>query len=232
MEEVEMVEQESQKRIRVLIADDHPLICIALRKILDDQADIEIVGEVTNGEDAVKLTKRLLPDLVIMDITMPKLNGLEATSQIKLQCPNTLVLILSVHTDDQHIFGIFNAGADGYLTKAAMSGDIVNAIKSLVAGDAVLTADIFRHILKNALRYPVKSSSNELFDNITAREREILFLTVQGMSNKEIASHLNITIATVKNYFVEIFSKLNVKSRTEAAISALRAGIIRLDDTS
>ncbi len=94
-----------------------------------------------------------------------------------------------------------------------------------------MTADIFRHILKNALRYPVKSSSNELFDNITAREREILILTVKGLSNKEIASHLNITIATVKNYFVEIFSKLNVKSRTQAAIATLRAGIIDLNET-
>jgi len=216
-------------KIRIVIADDHPLVCIALRKVFNKNCDFEIIGEATDGEEAVRLTSELSPDVVIIDISMPKLNGLEATKKIKTQCPDTIVLILTVHSDTEHIFGVFNAGADGYLVKTAQSEEIVQAIRGLITGGTVLSPDVFKQILKRGLRYPVeKTVSHSMIDNMTAREFEILSLTAQGLSNKQIASTLNISLPTVKNYFAEIFSKLHVNSRTEAAITALRTGIIKI----
>ena len=220
----------AQNKIRLLIADDHPLVCVALRKIFDEHPDFELVAEAGDGEEAIRLTTALLPDVVIMDISMPKISGIEATRQIKAQCPNVLVLILTVHGDREHIFGIFEAGADSYLTKTATSEQVIQAVRGLIAGDTVLSHDVFRQVLQNALRYPVKPLPRETFENITVREQEILLLSAQGMGNKEIAEHLNVSLSTVKNYFVEIFSKLNAGSRTEAVITALRAGIISIPE--
>ena len=213
-------------RIRVLVADDHPLIRFALRKIFEEHDDIEVVAEVGDGAAAVQAAMELAPDIAIIDITMPVLNGLEATKQIKERVPGVLILILTVHTDIEHIFGIFEAGADGYLTKSVLGEEVVQSIRGLVAGETVLSAEIFRLVLRYALRYPIKPASLNGVEHITPREQEILALAAKGMSNKEIAERLGLRPSTIKSHFGEVFSKLGVSSRTEAVINALRSGII------
>ncbi len=218
-------------KIRILIADDHPLVSIALKKVFEDYSDFEIVGEASDGEEAVRLTSELSPDVVIMDISMPKLTGLEATRKIKALCPDMLVMILTVHSDLEHIFGIFDAGADGYLVKTSQSEEIIQGVRRLIAGDIVLSLKVFKQVLRHGIQHPfAKTPSHGAIGKVSTREVEILSLASQGLGNKEIAGKMNISVPTVKNYFTDIFNKFNVNSRTEAVIAALRAGIITLDD--
>ena len=223
--------ENTNKKIRVLIADDHPLVCFALRKILEEHDDIEVVAEVGDGAVAVQAAMELTPDIAIIDITMPVLNGLEATKQIKGKSPDILILILTVHSDIEHIFGLFEAGADGYLSKSVLGEEVVQSVRGLVAGETVLSPEIFRLVLRHALRYPIKSVSLNKVAHITTREQEILLLAAKGMSNKEIAERLGLRPSTIKSHFVEVFSKLGVSSRTEAVINALRSGIITWSGT-
>jgi len=220
----------TNKKIRVLIADDHPLICFALKKIFEDYSDIEVVAEVGDGEAAVKTALELTPDIVIIDITMPVLNGLEATRQIKAKCPGVLILVLTVHSDIEHIFGIFEAGADGYLTKSVLGQEVVHFIRGLIAGETVLSSEVFKLVLKHAMRYPIKPVTLTKVEHLTCREQEILLLAANGMGNQEIAEQLGLRSSTIKSHFVEIFLKLGVRSRTEAVINALRSGVITLSE--
>jgi two-component system, NarL family, response regulator LiaR len=218
------------KKIRILMADDHPLLRKALRDILVQQVDFEIVAEAGDGEEAVRKAGETLPDVVIMDISMPVLNGLEATRQIKTKFPSIAVLVLTVHSDNEHILGILDSGAAGYLTKSVFDNEVVAAIRAVVAGETVLAAPIFQQILKHALRYTSKTLVLDGKEKLTVREMEILKLAAKGISNKEIASTLNLSLRTVKGYMVDVFSKLHVSSRTEAVITGLRAGLLTLDD--
>jgi DNA-binding NarL/FixJ family response regulator len=161
---------------------------------------------------------------------MPKLNGLEATRQIKAKCPEVAVLVLTVHDDSEHILGILEAGAAGYLTKSVFGEEVVQAIRSVTAGEAVFSPLIMQQVLKHALRYPTKPLPLEAGDKLTVRELEILRLAARGMSNRDIALKLNLGERTVKGYLVGIFAKLKTSSRTEAVITALRSGIFTLDD--
>ena len=221
-------EENKNKKVRVLIADDHPLICFALKKIFEEYDDMEVVAEVRDGEAAVKAAVELAPDIAVIDITMPVVNGLEATRQIKAKCPGVLILILTVHSDIEHIFGIFDAGADGYLTKNVLGREVVHSIRGLVAGETVLSPEVFKLVLKHASSYPVKPATLTKVEHLTCREQEILLLAAKGMGNQEIAERLGLRSSTIKSYFVEVFLKLGVKSRTEAVINALRSGIITL----
>jgi len=222
-------EESTNKKMRILIADDHPLIRFALKKIFEEYNDMEVVAEVGDGESAVKAAVELAPDVAVIDITMPALNGLEATRQIKAKCPSVLVLILTVHSDIEHIFGIFDAGADGYLTKTVLGHEVVRSIQGLMAGRTVLSPEVFKLVLKHALKYPIKPLSLPEVEHLTCREQEILLMAADGMGNKEIAERLGLRSSTVKSYFVEIFLKLGVRSRTEAVIKSLRSGLITLD---
>jgi len=221
------------QKIRILLADDHQLICIALRKIFDECPDMEVVAEANDGEQAVKLAEDLKPDVIIMDISMPKLNGLEATKIIKSSNSDVLILVLTVHSDEEHILGIFDAGADGYLTKNGLGIGIVHSVRDLVTGKTVLSADILKRLISHSQRYSASSTPTvELIDNsrITPREQEVLLLAARGMGNKDIAVSLKVSPLTVKNYFVDIFAKLGARSRTEAVIAGLKIGIINLKD--
>jgi len=220
----------SQNKITIMLADDHPLLREALRNLLEKQSDFAIVAEVGDGEEAVRLATKLVPDVVIMDISMPKLNGLEATRQIKEKRPNVAVLVLTVHDDNEHILGILEAGAAGYLTKSVFGEEVIHAIRSVVAGETVFSAPVLQHLLKHTLRYPAKPLPLDAGEKMTIRELEILRLAARGMSNRDIALELNLSPRTVKGYLVEIFSKLQAGSRTEAVIIALRSGLISLDD--
>ena len=216
--------------IRILLVDDHPLVRRALRDILEKESDLQVVGEAGDGRQAVDMTGELTPDIVIMDISMPVLNGVEATKQIKASNPLTSVLILTVHTDLETIFSILQAGASGYLVKSIFGPEVIHTIRAVMDGDMVLSAEVSQEVVKYALQHGTKPIKPVPQDRISAKGMEILSLAAKGMSNKEIGAKLGITEATVKSYFVDIFQRLNVRSRTEAIFVSLKSGILTLDD--
>lgn len=222
--------QEYPKKISIVLADDHPLLRQALRNVLRQQADFEVIAEVGDGEEVVKVATELVPDVVIMDISMPKLNGLEATRQIKAKHPGVAILVLTVHGEAEHVLGLLEAGAAGYLTKTVFGEEVVQAIRAVVAGETVLSPISSHQILRHALRLMTKPLRLDPNTKISARELQILKLAAKGMSNKGIALNLGLSQHTVKGYLVGFFSKLGVASRTEAVIASLRAGLLTLDD--
>ena len=222
--------EDKPNKITVILADDHPLMRKAIKGVLDEQDDIDIVAEAGDGEEAVRLATELVPDAVVMDISMPKLNGLEATRLIKEKCPDIAILVLTVHSDNEHVFRIFEAGATGYLTKSAFGNEVAQALRTVVAGDSVLSPPILKQILKHAHKYALKPLGSDVGEKLTNRESDIFRLAARGMSNKDIASQLGISLRTVKGYLGNIFSKLEVSSRTEAVIAGFRSGIITLED--
>ena len=217
-------------KISIILADDHPLFRQSIRNVLQTQPDFQVVAEASDGEEAVRLAVELQPDVVLMDITMPKLDGLEATRQIKASHPNIAVLVLTVHSDDQHIIGILEVGAAGYLTKNVFGKEVIHSIRSVLAGEMVLTKSIGQRLLLQAARYPTKPVPVQSGEKLSPREFEILKLAARGMSNKSIAADTGLTVRTVKGHLASIFSKLNVGSRTEAVITGLRAGFLSIDD--
>jgi two-component system, NarL family, response regulator LiaR len=217
-------------KTRIIIADDHPLLRQALRNVLEKQPEFEIVAEVCDGSEAIQSCLDLNPNIVIMDISMPNVNGLEATRQIKTRCPDVAVLVLTVHTDSEHILSIMQAGASGYLTKSVYGDEIIHAIRALAIGETVLSPSISRQILKYAYQNLPKSSTPKLEEKLSSREMDVLRLAARGISNKDIAQKLGLSLRTVKGYLGELFLKLNATSRTEAVITSLRKGILSLDD--
>ena len=217
-------------KISIILADDHPLFRQSIRNVLQAQPDFQVVAEASDGEEAVRLAVELQPDVVLMDITMPKLDGLEATRQTKASQPNIAVLVLTVHSDDQHIIGILEVGAAGYLTKNVFGKEVIHSIRGVLAGEMVLTQSIGQRLLQQAARYPTKPVPVRAREKLSPREFEILKLAARGMSNKSIAADMRLTVRTVKGHLANIFSKLNVGSRTEAVITGLRAGFLSIDD--
>ncbi len=217
-------------KIRVLIADDHVIVREGLRAILEAQPDIEVVGEASDGEEAVELATKLCPDVMIMDISMPKLNGLEATRQIKAKVPSVAVLVLTVHSDSEHILGILHAGASGYLIKSVYGEEVIRSVRAIAAGETVIPTAVSQQILKYAFQYIDTSSNLEIGEKFTSREMDVLRLLAKGMSNRDIAVKLGVSLRTIKGHLTDLFSKLNVASRTEAVIVGLRKGILTIDD--
>jgi DNA-binding NarL/FixJ family response regulator len=221
-------------KIKILLADDHPLMRTALRDLIEQEEDLLVVGEAGDGSEAVRLTEALEPDVVIMDISMPVMNGVEATKKIKDLKPETSVLILTVHTDIHTIFSILQAGASGYLVKSIYGPQVIRTIRSLMDGELVLAPGISEEVVKYALQHveepgrgkPAQSGPRSM----PAKAMEVLNLAAQGLSNKEIGARLHISEATVKGHFVEIFQSLNVRSRTEAVFVSLKSGLLTLDD--
>lgn len=221
------------KKIRVVIADDHPLIRTALRSFLEREPDIEVVGEAGDGSEAVKLVDQLAPDIVILDVSMPVMGGIEATKRIKMSNPLTSVLVLTVHTDPETIFGIMCSGANGYLVKSIFGPEVIHTIHSLMDGDVVIAPGIMAEIIKHLLlreEEPTKSAKIESSTKLSTKGMEVLALAAKGLSNKEIGAKLGITETTVKSHFVEIFRNLNVRSRTEAIFVGLQSGMLNLEE--
>lgn len=214
----------------VTLVDDHPVVRSALKYELEKEDDFKVIAEASDGEEAVKVVTELKPDLVVMDIGLPKLNGIEATRQIKTACLDTIVLVLTIFDDVEHILGILESGADGYLTKNVLVEDIIKSMRSAVAGEVVLSPQVFKQVLKYSLRHVTKSMKLDTGVKLTIRELEIIRLVARGMSNKQIAEDLNLGTRTVKSHLVDIFHKLDVFSRTEAVIIALRIGLLKIDD--
>jgi two-component system, NarL family, response regulator LiaR len=223
---------QSNEKIKVLIVDDHALMRDALKVHLENLPDIEIVGEGCDGDEAVKLCSELYPDVVIMDIAMTRLNGLEATRQIKAAYPDISVLVLTVYSDIEHILKILEAGAAGYLTKAILGEKLVHAIRSVAAGESVLSDDIMNKLLNHALRYPATNHEVNITNKLSIREWEVFKLAAKGIGNKQISQELGLNLRTVKGHLASIFSKLNVNSRTEAVIMGLRTGLLNINDIS
>jgi len=214
----------------VILVDDHPVVRSALKYELEKEPDFKVIDEASDGEEAVKLVTKLQPDLVVMDIGLPKLNGIEATRQIKTVCFDTIVLVLTIFDDIEHVLGILESGADGYLTKNVLVEDIIKSMRSAVAGEVVLSPQVFKQVLKYSLRHVTKSMKLDTGVKLTIRELEVIRLVARGMSNKQIAEDLDLGARTVKSHLVGIFHKLDAFSRTEAVIIALRIGLLKIDD--
>lgn len=217
-------------KTRILIADDHPLLREALCQVFSSQKDMEIVGQAGNGEEAIDLASQLKPDILVMDIMMPKFDGLEASRQIKKITPNTAILILTAYDDDNYVLGLLEAGATGYLMKSAKGQDLVEAVRAVRAGESVLHPKIIEKLLKQAMVKPVETAEQKMKDLLSDREMEMLKLLATGMSNKEIAEKLCLSLRTVKAHMSNIFTKMNVASRSEALVEALRRGLLTLED--
>lgn len=218
-----------KQKTRVLIADDHALLRESMRNLLDRQDDMEVVGEACDGEEAVRLSAQLKPDIAVMDIVMPKLNGIEASKEIKKVSPSTAILILTAYDDPQYVMGLLEAGAAGYLLKSARGRDVVAAIRAVREGESVLHPSIIAMLLKRAIGTPTLGSKVRSKENLSEREIEVLRLAATGMSNKEIAEKLSVTVRTVKAHVSNVFAKMDVASRTEAILKAMREGWLELD---
>lgn len=215
-------------KIRVIIADDHPAFRDGLSRLLEDEGDIEVVAKPEDGEEAVSLAKELLPDVAIVDIAMPKLDGIETTRQIKACCPETNVLIVSAHNFGSYILAALRYGASGYILKTASLGEIAGAIRLVHAGEGVFDLKAGSRVLCRLANS--KGENGEITDIIRPRELEVLRLAAKGMGNKEIARQLIISERTVHSHLINIFRKLDVGSRTEAVLHALKEGWLSLDD--
>lgn len=215
-------------RTRVVIADDHALVRDGTREFLDREDDIDVIGEAADGEAAVALTVELDPDVVIMDIGMPLLNGVEATRRIKQDRPQTAVLVLTVHDEDAYVFAVLEAGAAGYLLKDVPAGEVVRAVRAVRDGESVLHPAVTDKVLAR-FRGGGTAAPVEAFD-LSDREHEVLRTAASGGSNKEVAAALGISPRTVQEHLRSVFRKLGAASRTEAVITALRLGLLELED--
>ncbi len=217
-------------KIRVVIADDHAVVREGTRRMLEQEGDIEVVGEAADGEEAIKLAEELRPDVAIVDIAMPRLDGIEATKRIKERCSLVTVLILSAYDDDQFVFSLLEAGAAGYLLKTVRSGDLINAVRAVHGGESVLHPAVAKKVLNRFVGGGEKVASARAAEVLSDREKEIVRLATQGLSNAEIAKELCLSIRTVQGHLGHIFNKLQVSSRTEAVVRALKEGWVMLDD--
>ncbi len=217
-------------KTRVIIADDHVLVRQGTRSLLETEPDIEVVGEASDGEEAVQLVSQVHPDVALIDIAMPNVNGIEATRRIKADYPATAVLILTAYDNDQYILALLDAGAAGYLLKNVGKNDLVNAIRAVRAGEAVLHPAIARKVFARYANTAEQAGETVLPQELSEREMEILRLAAASMSNPDIAEQLHLSRRTVQAHLGNIFRKMDVGSRTEAILEALKRGWFTLDD--
>lgn len=210
--------------IRVVIADDHNVVRKGVRELLGDEPDIAVVGEARTGYEAVDLAVALQPDVVMMDIAMPELSGVEATRQIRAVAPNVRVLVLTAYEDDPYIYGLLDAGATGYILKTAEGREIVRAVRTTAAGQSVIDPAITPRLIARITQPSVHG------DTLTDRELDVLRLAARGLTNKQIGGKLAISDRTVQNHLANIYAKLGVASRTEAVTAALQRNLIKLKE--
>jgi DNA-binding NarL/FixJ family response regulator len=217
--------------ISILIADDHTLVRQSIRQTLEREGTFNVVGEAADGEQAVVMAKNLKPDVILMDISMPKMTGIEATREIKLSQPQAKILILTAYDYDQYIFPLLEAGAAGYLLKDIESSELISAVKNVNRGDVVLHPSIARKVM---LRFQRASKANgkTTQDTLSEREVSILSMAAKGMTNNTMAENLKLSVRTIEGLLTGIFNKLGVGSRTEAVIEAIKRGWIDFEEIS
>lgn len=216
-------------KIRVLLAEDHTIVRKGIRSLLDDERDIEVVGEAENGRDAVVQVETLMPDIVVMDHTMPLLNGLEATRQIRKLLPQVRVLILTMHTNEEYVFQFLQAGAAGYLVKQTAPDELVSAIRAIHAGDSFLSPAISKTVIDEYVRVGESRGQSAPDGTLTEREREVLQLIAEGHTNQAIAQQLQISVKTVGVHRLNLMQKLDLHNLADLTKYAIRNGIIGLD---
>jgi two-component system response regulator NreC len=216
--------------IRLLLADDHAVVRSGLRLLLEAQPDLVIVGEAENGEEAIRRTAELLPDVVLMDIEMPGMNGIEAARRIKAQSPETSVLALTMYEDDQYFFEMLRAGASGYVPKRAAPDELATAIRAVSRGEVFLHPSLAGRLVQDYLQRRDVEEQEPTADDLTPREQEVLTLIAQGLSNAEIADQLVISAKTVDRHRENIMRKLNLHNRVDLVKYALRKGLIDLEE--
>ena len=217
-------------KIRVLIADDHAVVREGTRKVLEQEEDLCVVAEAGDGEEAIRLTGALKPDVAIIDINMPRRDGIEATEEIKARYPAVAVLILTAYDDDQFVFRLLEVGAAGYLLKTCRGQELIDAVRAVHAGDSVLYPSIARKVLRRFHPTGEQLPEQKPAELLTERERQVLVLATGGLSNQEIANELFLSLRTVQTHVGNIFNKMQVGSRTEAVVHALKQGLITLDE--
>jgi two-component system, NarL family, response regulator NreC len=215
-----------KKQIKILLADDHTVMRNGLRLLLERQPNLSVVGEASDGRETVRLAAALCPDVVVMDIAMPNLNGIEAARQIVGASPATAIVILSMHSDESYVVRALKAGARAYLLKDSAEGDLIAAIHAISEGKSFFSPAISRILVEDYMRQLEQKHVEDTYELLTAREREILQLLAEGKTNKEVAAMLNLSIYTVETHRTHILQKLNLHNVPELILYAVRKGII------
>ncbi|MDQ4075364.1 MAG: response regulator transcription factor [Chloroflexota bacterium] len=215
--------------IRVVLADDHAVVREGTRQLLERESDIEVVGEASDGAEAIRLVETLQPDVVVMDVRMPGMGGVDATKAIKERFSNVEVLVMTAFEDDEFVFTLLEAGASGYLLKTAPVKELIKAIHEVAEGQSALDPVIARKVVRQLSGGTPRQKQQETYETLTEREQEVLELLAEGKTNKEIAEALVISDRTVQTHLSNIFSKMDVGSRTEAVLEAIRRGWLTID---
>lgn len=220
-----------ERDIRLLIADDHTIVRQGLKKLLEEETGMEVVGEAVDGREALAKAMDLMPDIVLMDLSMPGLHGLEATRQLTKRLPKTRVVILSMHKNEQYVLQALQAGASGYILKDSASEEVATAIRSVSRGDSYLSPSISRVVIEDYLRLssPGGGGAKSLYETLTVREREIFQLLAEGLKNQEIADRLHVSVKTVETHRAHIMEKLNLNNIAELVKYSIEIGIVQLD---
>ena len=213
-------------KIRILLADDHGVVRKGLRFLLEREENMEVIAEAADGREAVKLAEELSPDIVVMDVGMPQLNGIEATAQIVKKCPSTGVVMLSMHSDEVYVVRALTAGAKGYLLKDSAEADLVRAVESVAQGKSFFSPAITKALLDDYMRYLQQRGLEDSYDLLTDREKEVLQLLAEGKSNKEVATVLGLSNYTVETHRTNLMQKLSLHNTAEIVLYAVRKKII------
>lgn len=212
-------------KIRVLIADDHAVLRDGLRLLLEAGGDITVVGSEGNGRDALQRAQQLLPDVIVMDISMPRLNGIEATEQIRAACPNTRVIILSVYSTAEHVFRALRAGARGYLLKESAGEEVVEAVRTIHSGRHYFSPAINEVMVQDYIQHRLEAQARSPLESLSGREKEVLQLLVEGKSNGEIAQSLHLSVKSVETYRSRLMQKLGISDLPSLVRFAIQMGL-------
>lgn len=215
-------------KISVFIADDHTLVREGIKQLINSNADMEVVAEADNGRDALQVAERVKPNVALIDISLPGLNGIETTRQLRKACPNTQVVILTIHTEEDYIFHAVRAGAIGYVVKHSPAEELYAAIRAAARGESFMSPKISRVVLEDYRRRIEHGEVDQEFENLTTREREILQLIAEGNSNKDIARILNISVKTVETHRARVMQKLDIHDVTGLTKYAIRKKLVSL----
>jgi len=214
------------RKIRILLADDHQLMRSGVRLMLEREPDLAVVGEASDGREAVSLTKSLKPEVVVMDVGMPNLNGIEAAQQMTEEDPDLAIVMVSMHSDESYVLRALKAGARGYLLKDSAQADLIKAVHAVGGGKSFFSPAVSKMLLDDYVRKLKRSGTEDAYDLLTPREREILQLIAEGKSNKDVANLLNLSVYTVESHRSNLMEKLHLRGLPELILYAVRRGII------